>query len=266
MYVDVHTHLTHEKFLNDIPEVVSRAREAGVAAMVVNGLEPQSNREIIRLQDEYPEIMAALGIYPIEAVNGMVGEEFPIEVKRFPVDEELDFIEQQALAGHCAAIGECGLDGYWVGEETFAEQERVFERLIEIAGKANLPLIIHTRKREQRAMEILAHHGVQRVNFHCYGGKVKRALRAATEHGWFFSIPANARNDQAFTKMLKEMPREQLLTETDAPYLAPVRGERNEPANVVGTVAYLAELRGWSLEEARDQIRQNFQRLFRRDA
>ena len=207
-------------------------------------------------------VRPALGIYPIDAVCDRLPEDFALEVEPFDVDAEIRFIDEMAAAGRLAAVGECGLDGHWVGEETFARQEAVFEALIDVAMRHDLPLIIHTRKREQRAAEILRHAGATRVDFHCYGGKVKQALRWAREDGWWFSIPANSRRSEAFAKMLKELPEERVLTETDAPYLSPAPGVRNEPANVAGTVEHLAELRGWDVDTARARVWQNFDDLF----
>ena len=187
MYVDVHTHLTHEKFNEDLDAVIQRAIAAGLQAMVVNGLEPTSNRQILDLAEKHKQIVPALGIYPIDAINGLVAD-LPFPVAKFDVDQEIDFIAKKASEGAVKAIGECGLDGYWVGEETFAEQERVFLRLIEVSCSNDIPLIIHTRKLERRSIEILEHHKVNRVNFHCFGGKVKLALKAAETNGWYFSI------------------------------------------------------------------------------
>ena len=261
MYVDVHTHLTHDKFADDVKGAVDRARSAGLGAIVVNGLEPDSNRTILEMGETHDIVRPALGIYPIDAVCNHLPVDFTLEVARFDVDAEIDHIRARAEAGEIAAVGECGLDGHWVGEETFAEQERVFESLVDVAMSNHLPVIIHSRKREVRAAEILRHLGARYVNFHCYGGKVKNALRWANEDGWWFSIPANARRNQAFTKMLRELPGERILTETDAPYLSPVPGTRNEPANVVGTVSYLAELRHWSVETARERVWSNYETL-----
>ena len=265
MYVDVHTHLTHRKFGNDADGAVTRARAAGLGAIVVNGLEPGSNRTILEMARRHDIVRPALGIYPVDAVCNLLPENFTLEVACFDVDAEVAHIEEHAAAGNLAAIGECGLDGHWVGKETFAEQERVFEALVDVAMRNRLPVIIHSRKRETRAAEILRHLGAKFVDFHCYGGKVKNALRWAREDGWWFSIPANARRSEAFTKMLRELPEERILTETDAPYLSPEPGTRNEPANVVGTVAYLAELRGWSVDHARDLIWTNYQTLMAAD-
>jgi len=261
-FVDVHTHLTHENFVGEVDAVISRANAGGLGAIIVNGLEPVSNRTILDMAARHHVIKPALGIYPIDAVNDRLPPDLPFKVEPFDVNAELDFIEAQAAAGALFALGECGLDGYWVGPETFARQEEVFERFIHIAKTYDLPLIIHTRKLEQRSADILAHHQVKRVNFHCFGGKVKLAQRLAEEHGWWFSIPANATVNEAFRKMLLTLPPEKILTETDAPYLPPVKGQRNEPVNVVGTVNLLAQLRGWSPEQAREQIWSNFNDLF----
>jgi TatD DNase family protein len=262
MYVDVHTHLTHEKFAGDVPAVIARARAAGLGAIVVNGLEPKSNREILRLAGEHDVIKPALGIYPIDGVNDRLPADFPFPVDTFDVEAEIAFIRAQALAGKLAAIGECGLDGHWLGAETFARQEEVFNLLIDVALEAGLPLIIHTRKLEERSIAILRERKVKKVDFHCFGGRVKWAKAAAESEGWWFSVPANARANEAFRKMLAELPLERILTETDAPYLGPVKGERNEPANVVGTVALLGELRGMSAEAAKDQVYANYRALF----
>lgn len=261
MYVDVHSHLTHKDFASDLEDVIKRAEDSGLSAIVVNGLEPESNRRILKLAEEHSIVKPSLGIYPLDAINHL-GVALPFPMKQFDVDAEIDFIEEQAKAGRIIAIGECGLDGHWVGPETFADQERVFRRLIDVAIQSDLPLIIHTRKLEERAMEILAEHGAKKVDFHCYGGKTKLAVDAANDHGWYFSIPANANRDGAFQKLLKNLPTNRILTETDCPYLPPEKGTRNEPKNVVGTIALLAEYRGWSVEEAKKRVFENYQRLF----
>lgn len=261
-FVDVHTHLTHKAFEQDCSQVIIRAIEAGLGAIVVNGLEPNSNRQVLELSAQYSEVKAAMGIYPVDGVNSDLPSDFPFEVKRFNVAEEIAFIKSQALKGHLLAIGECGLDGHWLPEETYNKQEAVFEALIEIALDADLPLIIHTRKLEKRSMEILRHHKVKRVNFHCFGGRSKVAIKAAEEDGWYFSIPANANVNQAFQKMLKLLPEDKILTETDAPYLSPVKQVRNEPKNVVGTVTLLAQLRGWDEQRAKELVWNNYKTLF----
>ncbi len=261
-YVDVHTHLTHERFKADLDLVIQRAVDAGLGAVVVNGLEPNSNREILQLAQDHPVIKPALGIYPIEAINDILPEDFAHPIAKFSVDDEIEFIREQAEKKNIMAVGECGLDGYWVGSETFARQEQVFEQLIEIAKNNDIPIIVHSRKLEKRTGEILAHHKVEKADFHCFCGRTKLAKQLAETHGWHFSIPANVLKNEAFQKMLKILPTESILTETDAPYLAPIRGERNEPANVVTTVAAFADIRSIEIDEAKNIIWQNYCRLF----
>ncbi len=261
-YVDVHTHLTHDDFSKDRDQVIDRAKQAGLGAIVVNGLEPNSNREILAMAKADSLIRPALGIYPLDAVCHEIPADFPFPVATFNVWDEISFIRSQAADGRLAAIGECGLDGYYLDESYLPAQERVFEALIGVALDHDLPLIIHTRKCERRAGEILAAHGVKKVNFHCFGGRVALAKEYAETKGWWFSIPANCTVNESFQKMLKVLPPEKILTETDAPYLAPIRGQRNEPCHVVGTVERLASYRGWSQEDAKRQVYLNYTCLF----
>ncbi|HEY2735991.1 MAG TPA: TatD family hydrolase, partial [Polyangiales bacterium] len=111
------------------------------------------------------------------------------------------------------------------------------------------------------SLELLRELGATRVDWHCFGGKVKLA-REIAEHGHYFSIPANARRSQSFTRMLETLPRERLLLETDCPYLAPTPGTESEPADVADTARYTAELWRTDLSEVQRTVEQNFARLF----
>ena len=134
---------------------------------------------------------------------------------------------------------------------------------MEIAYDHDLPIIIHSRKLEKRCIELLDAHGQKRVDFHCYCGKTKYAVAAAEKHhNWKFSIPANIKRSESFQSMTKKLPITSLLTETDAPYLSPTPGTRNEPANVVATVNEMAQLRGISEPEMAQTIWKNFSELF----
>lgn len=263
-YVDVHTHLTDTQFDADRSAVIQRAEAAGVGVMIVNGTDPHSNRQTLDLARSHRSVRAAAGIYPLNAVWDRLPETLPFQVAGFDIDAEIRWIEAAAGRGELLAIGECGLDGHWVGESTFDRQEEVFCRLLEVARLHDLPVIVHSRAREPRTIDLLRHVGQKRVDFHCYGGRTQAAITAAEdEPGWYFSIPANCRRNEAFGKMLRKLPPEKILTETDAPYLSPARGQRNEPAHVVGTIEYLASLRGWTTQVARDRVWQNCCDLFR---
>ena len=120
-YIDIHTHLTHERFAADLDRVIAQAVTRGLRHIVVNGLEPRSNRSILAMAQQYEVVQPALGIYPTEAVVDMLPDTYGSE--RFNVADEVAFIAAQAAQGELLAVGECGLDGHLVGEETFTEQE-----------------------------------------------------------------------------------------------------------------------------------------------
>lgn len=263
MYVDVHTHLTHRSFQNDEDGAALRAAAAGLDCVIVNGLEPRSNRAVLELCDRHDHLYPALGIYPVDAVANAIDRQawtYDFEPPEpFDVDEEIDFID--SMAERLVAIGECGLDQYWVRDQA-AEQERVLRRFCELALAHDKPLILHTRKAEARTFEILLEMGVQRADFHCFGGKLKLAQKIA-EAGFYLSIPTVVVRSEAFQHMVQGLPLDRILTETDAPYMGPDRGKRNEPATVPRAVATMAELLGMPLEHVRDRLRENCRELFR---
>lgn len=261
-YVDVHTHLTHEAFSGDAEEVVARARQAGLDCVIVNGLEPVSNRQVLSLCERYEHLYPALGVYPVDAVASRIdrGEwkHSFASPEVFDVDEEIDFID--SVAEKLVAFGECGLDQYWVTDQA-QEQERVLERFCELALEHDKPLIVHTRKAEQRCFEILQHAGIEKADFHCFGGKVKLAKRVA-EAGYYLSIPTVVVRSEAFQQQLRALPLDRVLTETDAPYMGPEQGKRNEPSMVVRAVSVMAQVIGIAEEAMAQVIRDNCRRLF----
>jgi TatD DNase family protein len=263
-FVDVHTHLTHERFANDLPQVVERARGGGVTRIVTNGTDGPDNRRVLELAATYPEVLPALGIYPVDAIANEIlagGHDLPWDQQPVDVEAELAFID--AHAGEAVAIGECGLDAHWVADYMDRQRE-VFGALIDIARDHDLPLVVHSRRAEAETHAFLRKRGATRVDFHCFGGNFKLA-RQVCAAGYYCSIPANLGKNQLFQKMARELPLERLLTETDAPYLAPMRGTRNEPANVPATVAAIAELRDMAPANVERAIEDNFRRLFEID-
>ncbi len=259
---DVHAHLTHERLTLDTPGILARAAAAGVSTILTNGLNPLDNQEVLALARAHSSVRPALGLYPVDAVlvsMRAAGEDYPDQRDAWPMEEAVRWVEDHI--DDAFAVGEIGLDGYWVKERFWDEQERAFRRLVQLAVETDKAVIIHTRKREERAFEILQEVGASRVCWHCFGGKVKLAQRIA-ERGHYFSIPANARRSEAFTKMISRLPRAQLLLETDSPYLGPDREAPNEPANVARTAEYAAELWGVGIEVVIAQLGENFERLF----
>lgn len=261
---DVHAHLTDRRLAPQADEVVARARAAGVTTIISNGLNPEDNEATLRLAERYDIVRPALGLYPVDAVLPEMlaaGIEYPRETEAPPPTAEAAIAWLEAHVDQAFAVGEIGLDHYWVPEPLWERQEEVFRRLVRLAIEADKAIIIHTRKAERRTLEVLLEEGATRVNWHCFSSKVKLAQRIAAA-GHHLSIPANVRKAQNFQRMVERIPREQLLLETDCPYLGPVRGEVNEPANVAGTADYIAETWACSLADVKQQLAENFERLF----
>ncbi|MCC6877990.1 MAG: TatD family hydrolase [Sandaracinaceae bacterium] len=259
---DVHAHLTHTKLAPHEGAILERARAAGLTSIVVNGLNPQDNEAVRAMAARSSLVRPAFGLYPVDAVLSemeAMGRDYPRECPPFTREEAIAWVADHVQEAF--AIGEIGLDGYWVPQELWPLQEEAFRALVALALEADKAIIIHTRKREQRALEILEEMGAERVNWHCFGGRVKLARRIA-EHGHWLSIPANARRNEAFTRMLETLPRDKILFETDCPYLGPEPGVDSEPANVRGTVAFAAELWGCSEDEVARRASESFAALF----
>lgn len=262
--VDVHCHLTHKDYDDDRPELLEKLSQYGLKAVIVNGLEPHSNRVCLEMASQYPFVHAAAGIYPVEAVWDLMPPDHEYQpAGGFCVDHELGWIEDQAQKGQIIAVGECGFDGHVIQTpQTDQRQVEVLCELARIAQTYDLPLIVHSRKAERRLMETLARLRITRVLFHCYMGKVSLAVQGATDHKWHFSIPAIVPRHQGFQKMLRVLPADQILTETDSPYLSQFSGVRNDPRQVIYPVWALARAREWTYEQAAQVVWNNFQRFF----
>jgi TatD DNase family protein len=259
---DVHAHLTHPRLVANESAILERARSAGLTTIVSNGLNPRDNEAVRALAARAPIVKPAFGLYPVDAVLAEMraaGVDYPREGDECTAEEGVAWVGEHV--GECFAVGEIGLDGHWVPEAFWPRQEEAFRALVAIALDADKPIIVHTRKRERRTLEILREMGAVRVNWHCFGGKLALARQIA-DHGHWLSIPANARRSESFTRMLETLPRERILLETDCPYLGPDRDATNEPATVAGTAAYAAELWRCSPREVIERTSDNFTRLF----
>lgn len=260
---DVHAHLTSSRFSEDIDAVIARAKDAGVSTIISNGLNIADNQRVLELAARANIVRPAIGYYPVDAVLPEMteaGVDYPRDdVDPHTAEETVAWIRNHA--DQAIAIGEIGLDHHWVPEPFWERQEAIFRELVQVAMRAHLPIIIHTRKAEARTFEVLQELRAPRVNWHCYSSRLKLAKRIA-EAGHYLSVPANARRSETFTGLLRSLPREQLLLETDCPYLSPEPGTRNEPANVAGTCAYASEIWETSFDAAQAQLQENFERLF----
>ncbi len=256
MFVDVHAHLDHALFKTDLDAAIERARQAGVKAIVANGVDPSTNRIVLDLAKKYDIVQPALGIYPPDALETEAREDkYPIELKPYDLDEEIEFISKSGPI----ALGEVGLD-YKNGENR-AMQKKIFQRFIDLSEKMDLPIIIHSRKAENDVLDMLESSSAKKIILHCFSGR-HHLVRRAAGHGWSFSIPTNVVRSQHFQTVIDIAHISQLLTETDSPYLTPFRDRRNEPAFVVESLKKIAEVKGLTVEDTANNVFMNYQKMF----
>ncbi|HEV3047762.1 MAG TPA: TatD family hydrolase [Solirubrobacteraceae bacterium] len=247
--IDSHTHL----HLCERPdaELVARADAAGVTRMLTVGIDGVSCRAALAAAEDFPQVYAAIGRHP-NAARGF---------------DDADLAELRALAAHerCAAIGETGLDFYRESAPPRADQERAFAAQIELARETGKPLVIHTRAATEETLAQLAAQaqGVS-VVMHCFS--MPERLAECVARGYAISFAGNVTYKSAaeLAQAAREVPDELLLVETDAPYLSPqaVRKERNEPAFVVHTAAFVAAQRGVEPERLDAIVTRNAARVF----
>ncbi len=265
--VDVHCHLEDERFAKDLDEVIKRAEKAGLKAIVVSGANPEANRQVLELTKKYPIVKASFGLYPIDSVVSKfdnLNDDYPRKMEAFDYKKELEWIKKNKDV--CISIGEVGLELQVVKENKDFEkikqaQIEVFEAAIKLAEELNKPLVLHTRGGELEVIEILEKHKAKNVIMHCFGGR-KSLIKRAADNGYSFSVPAVIKRLLHFQTLVEMVDLKQLLTETDAPYLAPVAGERSEPKDVAGTVQEIARIKKLSEEEVANQIWKNYESVF----
>jgi TatD DNase family protein len=261
--VDIHAHLDHERFKKDLNEVIERARKAGVKRIITSGVNSVTNRMVLKIAEKYPDIVkVSFGLYPLDALAKELEEGeasgFPRDIQPINVDEELEWIKENK--DKCEAIGECGMDFNW-GREHADEQKKVFQKVIETVEKIDKPIIVHTRKAELECIEMLESSNIKKVVLHCCMAR-KHLIKKAADNGWYFSVPPIITRLQHFQIMADIVNISQLLTETDAPYLSPFPGERNEPAFVIETIKKIAEIKNMMKEEVANIIWMNYNHLF----
>ncbi len=247
MFIDVHAHLD---YFNDeeLRVLIENAKNANLKAIITNGTNPKSNRTVLKLAKKYQIVKAALGLYPTQA----------LEMTKEQIDKELKFISNSRDS--LVAIGEVGIDYYWIKDKN-KEQREIFSKIIKLCEKIKKPIIVHSRKAEADAISMLESSKIKKIVMHCFGGRLSLA-KQARDYGWKFSIPTNIIRSTHFQRLVEEIPINQLLTETDSPYLGIVDGKKNEPANVVEVVKKIAFIKKLNVEECSKMIYQNYQKLF----
>ena len=247
MLIDVHAHLDFDNFKEDLSEVIERAKKNNVVAIITNGINHEHNMQILKLSEKFPIIKPALGFYPSEIAKAESSE----------IDKTINFIRKNK--NKIVAIGEIGLDYHLVKEEK--KQKEIFIRLLQLSKELGIPVIVHSRKAEKDVIEILAKENIKKAVLHCFSGRLS-LVKQGESKGWYFSIPVNIVNSIHFQRLVEEISINNILTETDAPFLSADKGKRNEPANIVHAINKIAEIKNLDKEETEKIIFSNFQKIF----
>jgi TatD DNase family protein len=248
--IDTHCHLFWDQFKDDLPEVLQRAREADVDRAITIAIDKPTAEQCLELVNEYPQqLKCAIGVHPSEVDK--------------VTEDDLLWIEAMVGDPVVVAVGEIGLDIYR-GETNLAAQEKLFERMLDLARYTALPVVVHHRAAGLRTIEVIESAGNTQGVFHCFSEDYEYAKRVL-DCGFHISFTGNLTFKKSnLPELAARLPLDRLLLETDAPFMAPVphRGKRSEPAHVVEIAKKLAELHNTTFERVAEITTRNAEKLF----
>lgn len=252
---DTHCHLTHDKLSSEVPQIIERAREAGLMHAITIGTGVEDGiacRELVKMHNDF--LHCSVGIDPFNCFDA--GE---------TLADELKALETLLASGDFVAVGEIGMD-YHYDLKSNDEQRADFEAQLALAERFDLPVIIHVRDAHEDMLACLNAHPNNRGVIHSFTGGPKEAEQYLALNNWMLSFNGicTFKNAQDVAEAAALTPNDQLLIETDSPYLAPVpmRGKRCEPAYVSHTAQFLADIRGQRFEDIGAWTCKNACRLF----
>jgi len=254
MIIDTHCHLDDERYIEDLDEVLDRAKEVGVVEYVIPGADPKTLPRAVEIAQKYESVYFAVGVHPYDAKN-----------------YDRAYLERFIEHPKCVAVGECGLDYYRLPEskeEIEAEkrlQKEVFIDQIDLANRYNKPLIVHIREASLDSKNILIEYAKVNGVLHCYNAN--QGLLELAEKDFYFGIGGvlTFKNAKKLVEVYPKIPLDKLVAETDAPYLTPhpYRGKRNEPAYTALVMEKMASLSNIEQKELENIIFENSKRLFK---
>lgn len=252
MLFDTHAHYNDDAFDSDRDAVLSSLPEHGVGLVLCPGCDMESSRACVELAQKYPHIYAAVGFHPENLEGATLSD--------------LDQIGSMANHPKVKAIGEIGLDYYWVKEEAGRKKQRdFFDAQLSLSEQLNLPAIVHDREAHKDSLDLVKAHPNARGVFHCYSGSVEDA-KTLVILGWNISFTGviTFKNARRALEVLEWLPMERIMIETDAPYMAPepYRGKRNDSRYVYRMAETIARVKNLPVEEVVRITTENGKRLF----
>jgi TatD DNase family protein len=253
LLIDTHAHLDDARFDGDRDAMIARAREAGVEHFVTIGCDLTTSRAAVELADRYPFIYATVGVHPHEAKQ--IGDSWYDDLRRLAEHKKV------------VAYGEIGLDYHYNHSPPKLQRER-FREQITLARDLRLPIVVHTREAQDDTIAILKEENAADVGgvFHCFSGDAQLA-KNALDLGFLLSFSGviTFQNATMLRDIVKTVPMDRILVETDSPYLtpAPHRGKRNEPAHVRLVAEKIAAIQGMTADQIAELTSQNARRVFK---
>ncbi len=252
MFIDTHAHIYADQFFDNNDAFLDKAAIAGLSAILMPAIDSETHKKMLDLENTSGvRCMSMMGLHPCSVKDNY--------------EEELSIIQQYLSRRPFVAIGETGLDFYW--DQTFKQQQYLaFEKQIAWALQYQVPIVIHSRNATPECIEVVAQYAPQGLKgvFHCFGGSVQEAQKI-NSMGFFLGIGGVLTfKKSGLDEVVKQIGLNQLILETDAPYLAPVpyRGKRNEPAYIPIIAQKLADVMQVSIQEVAERTTHNAKKLF----
>lgn len=250
--IDTHCHIDFEDYDNDRKEVIKRAQQ-DLDAVINSGTSLEGNENALRLSKEYENfIYPTFGFHPVSSQESTQTE---IDEAQKHLIENIDNI---------VAIGEVGMDYFYTKDKALRQrQKEIFTSFIEIADEHKVPLLMHVRDCEKKAFNLLEEYdNIPYVVFHCFSGSMKTAKRIMDKGNYYMSFSTMICYSQRHQDLVKDIPLEYILTETDSPYLAMTKEERNEPVNVIKAAQKIAEIKNIDFNEVDEITTSNALKIF----
>lgn len=251
MFFDTHAHYDDESFDTDRDKILSELPNQGVSLVLNPGCDLETSLKAIEIAENHPHVYAAVGVHPTES-------------GKLAVEELIPQLEKLTEHPKVKAVGEIGLDYYWEDNPTPEIQSEIMHAQMELAKKVKLPVIIHDREAHNPCFEVVSQYDVNGV-YHCYSGSTDYAKKII-DKGWMLSFTGvvTYKNAKKTLEVLKYVPIEHIMIETDSPYLTPIphRGKRNFSGYLPLIAQVIADIKGISLEECANITTNNGKQFF----
>ena len=251
--IDTHCHIDFKDFDDDREEVIKRAKDK-LDHVIVSGYSNTSNMDVLKLSKDYEGfIYPTFGFHPVSSQNAT---EQDLKTAHENIEKYLNDI---------VAIGEVGMDYYYVTDKDLRErQEEIFKSFLALANEYKVPIVMHVRDCEKKAVNIIEDYDdIPYFVFHCFGGSLKTAKRIMNRDDSYMSFSTMLCYSKHHQDLIEKIDLDYVLTETDSPYLAMTKEERNEPVNVVNAVHKIAEIKDMSVSEVDEITTSNARKIFK---